>query len=96
MGICGQINHEQSILFGHIISTKQANYNGSHSEELTADRGYRGEAISVGSFRPNRFGLYDMHGNVLEWVEDCWHENYEEAPRDGAEWITGATAHCMS
>ena len=79
----------KAFYFGHIISTKQANYNGSHGEELTVDRGYRGEAISVGSFQPNRFGLYDMHGNVSEWVEDCWHENYKEAPRDGAEWVTG-------
>jgi len=34
----------------------------------------------VGSFAPNQFGLYDMHGNVWEWVEDCLHTNYEGAP----------------
>jgi formylglycine-generating enzyme required for sulfatase activity len=44
----------------------------------------------VGSFAANRFGLYDMHGNVLQWIEDCYHENYEGAPRDGAAWIEGA------
>lgn len=41
---------------------------------------------SVGSFRANGFGLHDMAGNVSEWVEDCWHENYDGAPRDGSAW----------
>ena len=43
----------------------------------------------VGSFKANRFGLYDMAGNVSEWVEDCWHENYEGAPQDGSAWTKG-------
>ena len=44
------------------------------------------ETAPVGSFQPNPFGLYDMHGNVLEWVADCWHENYENAPKDQRVW----------
>jgi formylglycine-generating enzyme required for sulfatase activity len=46
----------------------------------------------VGSFAPNRFGLYDMVGNVWEWLEDCYHSphsTYEDAPRDGSAWIAG-------
>jgi formylglycine-generating enzyme required for sulfatase activity len=43
----------------------------------------------VGSFAANQFGLYDMAGNVFQWVEDCFHDNYNGAPIDGSAWITG-------
>jgi len=41
----------------------------------------------VGEFQPNRFGLYDTGGNVSEWTEDCWHDNYVRAPKNGAPWV---------
>jgi formylglycine-generating enzyme required for sulfatase activity len=42
------------------------------------------QTAPVGSFMHNAFGLYDMHGNVWEWVEDCYHDNYNRAPTDGS------------
>lgn len=48
--------------------------------------------VQVGSYPPNGFGVYDMHGNVREWVEDSWHDNYVDAPRDSIPWVSGHSA----
>jgi formylglycine-generating enzyme required for sulfatase activity/class 3 adenylate cyclase len=45
------------------------------------------QPIKLGSFKPNPFGLYDMGGSVDQWVEDCWHKNYQGAPADGSAWV---------
>ena len=75
--------------YGWTISTEQANYYG----HATYGSGRKGEnrekTVEVGSFPPNEFGLHDVHGNVWEWVEDCWHESYDGAPSDGSAWTNG-------
>ncbi len=55
--------------------------------------GYCGDSFPntapAGSFAVNPFGLFDVHGNAFEWVEDCWNSNYDGAPLDGSPWLTG-------
>ena len=65
--------------FGRTISTNQANYN----------RNYRARTMEAGSFLPNKYGLHDVHGNVDEWVQDCWNDSYLGAPTDGSAWTSG-------
>ena len=72
--------------FGNGIGTEQANFNPSHEGDSSSGERYRRKAVQVGSFPANRFGLHDMHGNALEWVEDCWHDDYEGAPEKGEAW----------
>jgi formylglycine-generating enzyme required for sulfatase activity len=57
--------------------------------------GYWGPA-PVMSFAANPFGLYDIDGNVSEWVQDCWHESYVHSPSDGSAWLNpGCSAHVV-
>ncbi len=64
--------------FGERISPDDANYGKLN-----------GGTVPVGSYSASRFGLHDMHGNVWEWVEDCWNKYYRGAPSDGRPWQSG-------
>ena len=55
----------------------------------TCSDGFGGQTAPAGWYAPNGFGLYDMHGNVWEWVADCWNRYYAGAPTDGSAWIHG-------
>jgi len=77
--------------FGETITSELVNHNSNYpyAKVDKNSTGYRQVSTDVGTFPPNEWGLYDMHGNVREWCEDVWHENYNGIPNDGSAWLSG-------
>jgi formylglycine-generating enzyme required for sulfatase activity len=80
--------------WGSSITPEQANYDGTAAPyKGGGQKGeYRQKTLPVKSFEPNPWGLYQVHGNVWEWCEDLWHDNYHGAPEDGSARTTGGGA----
>jgi formylglycine-generating enzyme required for sulfatase activity len=75
--------------WGRSISTDQANYNGTTTYGGGPKGPFRKKTEPVDSFAPNPWGLYQVHGNVYTWTEDCWNDSYRGAPANGAAWLSG-------
>lgn len=74
--------------FGNVPDeTAKRTAGGFYWKFVECDDGYGAETSPVGTFKPNAFGLYDMHANVWEWVEDCYHNSFEGGPVDGSAWV---------
>jgi formylglycine-generating enzyme required for sulfatase activity len=70
--------------WGSTILADQANY----TDDGEAKSRYRYQTAPVDAFQPNPWGLYQVHGNVYEWTEDCWKDNYSSAATDGSAWTS--------
>jgi len=69
---------------GETLEPTQANFDASSASGSRKLGTYQGTTVEVGTFAPNPFGLYDMEGNVFEWVEDCWNPTHAGAPDDAS------------
>ena len=73
---CCRAGTTTTYAFGDTITTSQAQFSAK-------------KTVEVGTFPPNAWGVYDMHGNVWEWCQDVWHDTYDGAPTDGSAWLQG-------
>lgn len=80
---------------GACITTLSANYDGEYGWAGCPETGLRrGKTVTAGDLPSNRYGLHEIHGNVWEWVGDCWHPTYTGAPRNGSAWRAERGGDC--
>jgi formylglycine-generating enzyme required for sulfatase activity len=75
--------------WGSSISPFKANYNAKHTYASGPGPKYRQQTVPVDSFEANPWGLYNVHGNVWEWTEDCWNASNQDNPGNGSARTTG-------
>ncbi|WP_005220748.1 formylglycine-generating enzyme family protein [Marichromatium purpuratum] len=81
-----RVGSDTAFSFGETITPEQVNYDGNYPYAGGAKGLDRQETVPVKALPPNGWGLYQMHGNVWEWVQDAWHDTYKGAPIDGSAW----------
>lgn len=80
---------------GKCIDSLHANFDTTLAfGDCSADTVHLQKTTEVGTFPANQFGLKDVHGNVWEWTQDCWHKSYNSAPENGAAWHRESNGDC--
>lgn len=82
-------NTRTPFAYGETLTGELADYASAYAYASETGTAYRRETTIVGSFMPNSFGVYDLHGNISEWCADPWHEDYHGAPSNSKVWNQG-------
>jgi formylglycine-generating enzyme required for sulfatase activity len=91
----GRAGASTPFAFGPTLSSAQANFDASSRTALNPEGEAQSKTVPVGSFQQNAFGLYDMHGNVWEWTDDCWRDEYAAGDTKEAVVTTPCTGRVL-